>query len=547
MANKLKFLLLRQIAAFAVICCTSANLWSQSVPWYHQTSIYQIYPRSFFDTDGDGIGDLKGIISRLDYIKGLGFETIWISPFFVSPQADFGYDISDFKAVASEYGNMEDAELLIAETHRRGMRIVFDMVMNHTSDQHAWFKKDLKREGSDYYLWADKKNNWKGVAGTGWQFNKDRNQYYYTAFLPFQPDLNYRNPEVKNAMLNNVRFWLNKGVDGYRLDIFNSIYEDSLLRKNPNRFKPIYTNNRPESLAFAEELRAVCDSFGERMLIGEIIGNRAISRKYCGDKVNNRLTLAFNFEMLRFKFKAKYFHNLVRNIELDFVQPFVPTYVFSNHDRRRSLSRLHHNLSKAKLLHLFQLTVRGVPCMYYGEEIGMTDYRMPYRKALDPIPHYLKIPRFMVDMAGETLNRDEMRTPMQWNKASNGGFSSAEKTWLPVNPNFKVINADEQASNTGSLLNEIRTLMDLRSKNQSLSLGSLKLIESRKMPANMMGYYRNYEGQEILVLLNFSRLPKEYAVDGDWEILYSLNQSELNADHLAVFPAYGGLVLKRKI
>lgn len=445
--------------------------------WYHHTTIYQIYPRSFYDSNGDGIGDIKGIIQKLDYIQSLGFQTIWCSPFFSSPQKDFGYDVADYRNIAPEYGTLQDAEQLIAETHQRGMRIVFDMVMNHTSIEHQWFKRDCARSpqergpDKDFYVWRDKPNNWKSmVSGSAWHYHPQRGQYYYAAFLPFQPDLNYYNPEVKREMLDHVRFWLQKGVDGFRLDIFNSLYEDSLFRNNPpngniqTHFqKPLHTANLPACLDFAEELRALCDSFGDRMLLGEIIGNRSVSRKYCGDSLNNRLTLAFDFEMLRFRFNAHYFEKLSQHLNHDFSPPFMPAYVFSNHDRRRSLSRLKGNVEKAKLLHTFQLLTRGVPCMYYGEEIGMTDARFNYKTALDPIPQALKIPRGIMDMIGETLNRDELRTPMQWNDSMQAGFSTAVKTWLPVNQNYRQVNVQQQQRDSFSLYHTIRQLLALRS------------------------------------------------------------------------------------
>ncbi len=507
---------LKIVPVFLLLQC---NLIFSQLPWYHTTSIYQIYPRSFYDTNGDGIGDIQGIIQKLDYIRQLGFESIWCSPFFASPQQDFGYDISDYKSIAPEYGSMQDAELLISEAHKRGMKVIFDMVMNHTSIQHQWFEQDRKRKdkssATDYYVWTDKPNNWKSmVSSSAWHFDSVRQQYYYAAFLPFQPDLNYRNPEVRKAMLENVRFWFDKGVDGFRLDIFNSLYEDSLLRDNPSsskiqeRFqKPYYTANQPECLQFAEELRTLCNSYGNRMLLGEIIGDRSVSRKYCGDEKNNRLTLAFDFEMLRFRFNATYFSQLIKNLEIDFPDPFMPSYVFSNHDRRRSMSRLMGDVRKAKLLHLLQLTVRGVPCMYYGEETCMKDARLPYKTALDPIPHYVHISRGIMNMVDETLNRDELRTPMQWSAETNAGFSSASSTWLPVNDNYKTINVESERGDSASLLNFIVSILKIRNSYSVLKEGSLKLING--LPTNVLGFTRTHNTDEVSVYLNFSKTKKK--------------------------------------
>jgi oligo-1,6-glucosidase/alpha-glucosidase len=419
----------------------------------------------------------------LDYIQELGFETIWCSPFFASPQADFGYDITNFREIAPEYGTMNDVEQLIQEVHARKMKIVFDMVMNHTSIQHRWFEEDVRRSPAerglqqDNYVWRDKPNNWKSmVKGNAWQFNKERGQYFYAAFLPFQPDLNYYNPAIRKAMLDHVRFWLSKGVDGFRLDIFNSIFEDSLFRNNPPSLNPlsnfqnkIYSVNLPASLDFAEELRTLCDSFGEKMLIGEIIGDRSVSKKYCGDEKNNRLTLAFNFEMLRFKFNARYFEKLIANQEKDFAAPFMSVYVYSNHDRRRSLSRLKGDRRKAKLIHAVQFLARGVPCVYNGEEIGMQDLNIPNKEALDPVPHALKLPKWLGNLANETFNRDDVRTPMQWTNRKHAGFSDAEKTWLPVNPNHPTINVQSAQQDSTSLYYFFKKLNNVRNKNLSLS------------------------------------------------------------------------------
>ncbi len=529
------------------LCClllTAHCLLTSAQPWYHQTTIYQIYPRSYYDTNGDGIGDIKGIIQKLDYIKSLGFETIWCSPFFGSPQKDFGYDISDYTKIAPEYGTLEDAQTLVNEIHKRGMKIVFDMVMNHTSDQNPWFKESASSRTNakaDWYIWCDKPNGWKSVLKEkGWHYSKERDQYYWASFLPFQPDLNYRNPEVKEAMFGVVKFWLGKGVDGFRLDMFNSIYKDSLFRNNAASRRAVMEKhdakeyrktikgfiNQPESFGFAKELRAVCDSFGDKVLLGEVFGNHQMIRRFLGEDLpagrqgkNDGLGLAFDFEMLRFKFKAKYFHELIESMEKDFAPPFNPVYVFSNHDRRRMARRLKGNMDKAKLIHLLQFTARGTPCFYYGEEIGMTDVRMPYRKALDPVAHLRPgLPRFLVDMVGETMNRDEMRTPMQWDSTKNAGFSDAEKTWLPVGENYKAVNAETEKVDENSMLNFTSKLIELRNNHPvSLQRGDIYMIPQKDLPRNVLGFYRtdaneSEPDEQILVLINFSKQQKRVHV-----------------------------------
>jgi glycosidase len=531
-----------------------------SLPWYHRTSLYQIYPRSFYDSNGDGIGDLRGILQKLDYVRGLGFETLWISPFFASPQADFGYDISDFTSIAQEYGTMEDARQLIEAVHQRGMRVVFDMVMNHTSLEHAWFRESRSsRDNSkaDWYLWRDTPNNWRSVTGgSGWHYAKERGQYYWASFLPFQPDLNYRNPEVKQAMLEIVRFWFNQGVDGFRLDIFNYIYKDAQFRHNPFSTKLLpteedpsrffqqakYNVNLPENLEFAKEFRQTCDEFGERLSIGEVSGGTQIIRQFLGQEKNNGLTLVFDFRMLNFKFTADYFRSLIHDMEQQYPYPFMPIYVFSNHDQRRSMTRLGGDMRKAKLLQMLQLTVRGVPCIYYGEELGMTDARFPFGKALDPIPHKYKfIPRFVFDLFKLTINRDEVRTPMQWDASQNAGFSSADQTWLPVQEGYGQINVEVEDQDCDSLLNTVRSLLKLRQKESALQEGSLALL--RGLPKNVLGYVRSSGAEKILVLLNFDDQEKEFQIDAK-ECMFKLTrESQCNGKTIRL-DSYGGLLLK---
>ena len=534
---------------------------ADTMPWVHTTSVYQIYPRSYYDSNGDGIGDIQGIIKQLDYIKGLGFETIWCSPFFKSPQRDFGYDISDYTDIAPEYGTLNDAQQLINEVHKRGMKLVFDMVMNHTSDEHPWFKESASSRTNpkaDYYLWRDKPNGWKStLKKKGWHYVKARDQYYWASFLDFQPDLNYRNPEVKKKMFDAVRFWLARGVDGFRLDMFNSIYKDSVYRNNGasrNAVASTYDTkgfkntikgyvNQPESFGFSKELRSVCDSFGDRMLLGEVYGNHQMVRRFLGEKKNDGIGLVFNFEMLRFKYSANYFHKIITDIERDFPDPFMPVYVFSNHDRRRSLRRLKGNVEKAKLLHLLQLTVRGVPCMYYGEEIGMTDSKLPYKTALDPIPQlYPGLSRGLVELADETLNRDDVRTPMQWDTTANAGFSSAAKTWLPVNQNYSMVNVKTEEKNDSSMLNFIRQLLALRNKMPVFSRGNITLINDG-LPSGVLAYKRGLNNTEVMVLINFSGSAKEVQIPQGYHALLSVHKTDVLNGEKVVLNAYGGMVI----
>lgn len=547
-----------------------------TLPWYHKTTIYQIYPRSFMDSNGDGIGDLQGIIQKLDHVKDAGFETIWVSPFFASPQRDFGYDVSDYLSIAPEFGSMEDAFQLIEETHRRGMKIVFDLVLDHTSDQHPWFlesRSSRENPKADWYLWKNappsgtlqflriwgerKPNNWHSMTGgSGWHYAQERGQYYWASFLPFQPDLNWRNPEVKQTMLNIARFWLSKGVDGYRLDIFNTIYKDAEFRNNPFTWKlvptpddtsgyfqkTVHSQDQPESFDLAKEFRSVTNEFGETLTIGEIAARRDILRKYAGGITNDGLTLVFDFEMLQFKFTAEYFRNLIEKIETHFPPPFMPVYVLSNLDKRRSIHRLGDDTRKAKILAMLQFTVRGVPCTYYGEEIGMTNLRLPFKTALDPIPHkYTFAPRLLFDLLDVTVNRDEVRTPMQWDGTKNAGFSSAGKTWLPVNPNYPEINVECESKRENSLLNTFKRLLNFRKSNEVMQEGSLEFLEG--VPINVLGFSRRARNEKFTILLNFDEREKEVRLEFS-ECVFKLTGREEVNEKAVRLNGFGGVILK---
>ncbi|MBE7432412.1 MAG: alpha-glucosidase [Anaerolineales bacterium] len=529
------------------------------IPWYHKTTIYQIYPRSFMDSNGDGIGDLQGIIQKLDYLKDIGFETIWVSPFFASPQRDFGYDVADYLSIAPEFGSMEDALQLIEETHRRGMKIVFDLVLNHTSDQHPWFlesRSSRDNPKADWYLWRDKTNNWQSMTGgSGWHYAGERGQYYWASFLPFQPDLNWRNSEVKKTMFDIARFWLDKGADGYRLDIFNTIYKDEEFRDNPFAFKfaptpndpsgflqkAKYSQDQPESFDLAGEFRTLTDEFGEILTVGEVAAARDVVRKYAGEETNDGLTLVFDFEMLQFKFTAEYFRKLIRDIEKHFPPPFMPVYVFSNLDKRRSIHRLGDDFRKAKLLAMLQFTLRGVTCTYYGEEIGMTNLKLPFATALDPIPRkYTAIPRFIFDWFDVTVNRDEVRTPMQWDESQNAGFSAAKKTWLPVHPNYPTVNVKRENADETSLLNTFKRLLKFRRENIAMQEGTLEMLGG--LPGNVLGYARKTQREKRVALLNFDAREKEFEFEAS-ECPFKLTGGEDIKDKAVRLNGFGGMIL----
>lgn len=523
-----------------------------SQAWWRSTTVYQIYPRSFYDSNGDGIGDVQGIIDKLDYIKDLGFEAIWISPFFQSPQQDFGYDISDYYDVAPEYGDKALCDKLIEEVHRRGMKIIFDLVMNHTSIEHEWFKESSSSRDNpkaDWYVWRNGKGkdgmqpptNWNSmIGGSGWHYHEGRKQFYWAAFLSFQPDLNYHNPEVKKAMLDVARYWLARGVDGFRLDIFNAIYEDSLFRDNPFSFRLLpseenqdgffqevkYTLNQPESFVLATELRKVIDEFDnpERFLVGEVFGDMAMLKKYCEYNGKPGLNTVFLFKTLSTSFKAEDYREMVETFEKNFPSPFQPTYVFSNHDRKRSFSVLGENIEMSKLLALFQYTVRGIPFTYAGEEIGMKQANIPLDEGKDPLAHkYNWMPEFLINLSGQSLNRDECRTPMQWDDSPNAGFCpESAQPWLPVNDDYKTINVKQEKQDANSLLNFYRKVIRLRNESETLQQGGLE-IANEICTKNIFAFYRVNDKEKLLILLNMSG--NEVAVPAmEGKILFSTHE-----------------------
>ena len=485
----------------------------QAAPWWKTTTIYQVYPRSFADSNGDGIGDLPGIIVHLDHLVDLGVGTIWVSPFFASPQRDIGYDVADYRSVAPEYGTLDDAQTLIDEAHRRGLRVLFDLVLNHTSDEHPWFvesRSSRTNDKADWYVWADGRtwpggkkrppNNWRSElqVSKAWQWSDEREQWYLASFLSFQPDLNWRHPEVRTEMFDMIRTWLGRGVDGFRLDIFGSIMQDLHLRNNdprptltggiPRLQTPNRTLNTDETIALAGDLRAVVDEFtgemdepgkGERALLGEVFGSPEVLRRYLTDGGRPGLHLVFLFDFLAARYGAKRYRDLIVSFEEEFPAPMLPTYVLENHDRTRSLSRVGGDLDKARVLATLLCTLRGVPVIYQGQEIGMTNRYIPLREANDPVPGVVAkhLPEAANKRLTERLNRDEVRTPMQWTADPGVGFCPDDVTpWLPVNDDRITRNVDIQSTDPTSLLSLYRELLTLRALRPALHAGSLRML-----------------------------------------------------------------------
>lgn len=498
-------------------------------PWWRTTTIYQVYPRSFADADGDGIGDLPGVIDHLDHLVELGVGAVWLSPFFASPQRDVGYDVSDFRSVAPEYGTLDDAQRLIDRAHELGLRVLFDLVLNHTSDEHPWFLESRSsRTGprADWYVWSNGRqgrrgrrrppNNWRSELQVTprWQWSDEREQWYLASFLPFQPDLNWRNPELRAEMFDTVRTWLARGVDGFRLDIFGSIMQDADLRDN--RRRPVFTDGLPrlqtpdrtmntdDNFVLAADLRAVCDEFdGDRVLLGEVFGPASTLRRYLRDRDRDGLHLVFLFEFLASRYRAAAYRELIVRYEQDLATPLLPTYVLENHDRTRSMSRVGRDEDKARVLAALLCTLRGVPVIYQGQEIGMQNRYIPLRDALDPVPHLVArwLPEAVNRRLSERLNRDEVRTPMQWDGSAGAGFTPAGVgPWLPIHDDHTTRNVAAQRGDPGSLLRWYRALLRLRAETPALHGGTLTLDETAT--GELVVYERRTSGQCVLVAAN---------------------------------------------
>jgi len=498
-------------------------------PWWSRTTIYQIYPRSFKDSDQDGIGDLQGIISKLDYIRDIGFETIWLSPFFSSPQRDWGYDVSNFFEVAPEYGRSADVEQLIDQVHRRGMHIIFDLVLNHTSDQHPWFRESRSSKDNskrDWFIWRDGRgqrppNNWRSIiGGSGWHYDSTSGQWYYASFLPFQPDLNYRNPEVVQAMLGIAKHWLDKGADGFRLDIFHRLFQDAQFRDNPlsttlfsSDFQAgyfqnyVYNQNQPETIQFARQLRRLADSYPfPRLLLGEVYAGDETLKKYLGPDLDG-LNLVFLWNLISGKADAIHLREVLQHYETHYAPPYTPVLVFGNHDVRRLITRIGSDRKLAALLAVFQLTARGVPVTYYGDEIGMQEMTLSKKEWKDPVgQHFRWVPGVVFKALKLSATRDGCRTPMQWGPEANAGFTiPGIEPWMPVNKNSSIINVSSQSENPHSLLNTYRKLLQIRREHAALQLGRLELVKFDQANPQLLAYHRQAGDEILLVLINFGK------------------------------------------
>lgn len=514
------------------------------LPWWKEAVIYQIYPRSFFDTNGDGIGDIQGIIEKLDYLTDLGVDAVWISPVYPSPMFDFGYDISDYEGIDPVFGDLETFRKLLKEAHSRGIKIIMDLVINHTSHLHPWFLESRSSKESrkrDWYIWKDKvegkePNNWMAAfGGKAWEWDEKTEQYYYHAFTVEQPDLNWRNPEVKQAVFKMIRFWLDMGVDGFRLDVVNYYIKDEELRSNPRHFfngfreyerqDHIYDRNRPETHEILKEFRKLLDSYpGDRMSVGEVFyqppGDPEASASYCGE--DDQLHMAFNFSFLYQKWSAGRFAKAIETWEDVLSRKHGwPNYTLSNHDQKRHISRYasgKETAARAKICACMLLTLRGTPFLYYGEEIGMKSESVPFKYVQDPLGK-----RYWPLFPG----RDVSRLPMCWDNSRNAGFSKGSP-WLPVYSEADTVNVKTMSSDSGSLFWVYKNLIEIRKNEKALRKGTQKLLFQHQ--DRILAYIREYRNEKILVLLNFTSSDRKMALSEEY-MLFSSSGRVLFSTH----------------
>jgi alpha-glucosidase len=484
--------------------------------WWQRGIIYQVYPRSFQDSNGDGVGDLRGITQRLDYLRWLGIDAVWISPIYPSPMKDFGYDVADYCGIDPQFGTLQDFDELIHEAHGRGLKVILDFVPNHTSDLHPWFvesRSSRLNPKRDWYIWRDPAadggppNNWlSNFGGSGWQYDERTRQYYYHAFLPEQPDLNWRNAQVVEAMLGVLEFWLARGVDGFRVDVIWHLIKDAEFRDNPvnptwtpdgnpfHELLPVYTSDRPEVHDVIARMRRLFDQYEERVLIGEIYLPVERLVQYYGADMSGA-HLPFNFQLLLAPWDARHIAQLIQEYETQLPAEGWPNWVLGNHDNHRIASRV--GVAQARIAAMLLLTLRGTPTLYYGDEIGMCDVDIPHDRVRDP---------FERNVPGKGLGRDPERTPMQWDAAPNAGFTSGEP-WLPIAGDYRRVNVHEQREDPGSILSLYRRLIALRRGEPALEVGR---FEACPAAHDVVAYFRRArEGDaNFLVALNLGSRPQ---------------------------------------
>jgi len=530
----------------------------QTPSWWQTGVIYQVYPRSFFDSNGDGIGDLSGITSKLDYLRWLGVDALWLSPIYPSPMADFGYDIANYIDVDPIFGALQDLDILIQQAHARNLKLILDYVPNHTSDVHPWFQESRSNrtnEKRDWYIWRDPTpdggppNNWTSFfGGSAWQFDEQSGQYYLHMFDVKQPDLNWRNPLVRQAMYDALRFWLERGVDGFRVDVLWMLLKDEQLRDNPMNpdWKPgdpayarqlgHYTEDQPGIHEIVREIRSLLDSYGERVFIGEIYLPLSRLMHYYGEMLDEA-HLPFNFQLITTPgWEARTIRQVADEYEKGLPDGAWPNWVLGNHDRPRIATRV--GREQARVAQMLLLTLRGTPTCYYGDELGMQNGYVP--------------PDLLYDPQGKDNpehSRDYERTPMQWDSTANAGFSAPGVTpWLPAADDYPTYNVAAEQQGPRSFLTLTRTLLNLRRSLPALTLGSYQSVDQENDTCFV--YQREYEDQRYLIALNFSqqeqiiKLPEQ----GQGRILLSTHMDRADTLDLSEFRlrANEGLLIQKE-
>jgi glycosidase len=527
----------------------------ESPPWWQTGVVYQIYPRSFQDSDGDGVGDLSGIAARLDYLATLGANAIWISPFYPSPMKDFGYDVADYCDVDPLFGTLADFDRLLAAAHARGLRLIVDWVPNHTSDQHPWFRASRRSRADPkraWYVWRDPRpdgsppNNWlSSFGGPAWAFDERTGQYYLHSFLPEQPDLDWRNPEVRAAMLDTLRFWLDRGVDGIRIDVVTALMKDPALRDNPpaglehHQFhkamgaygSQLHVNDRnhPDQHEVLREVRRLLDSYGtvrSRVAIGELhVYDLRRWALYYGAELDE-LHLPFNFGLLDAPWSAAAVRRLVDDTEAALPPGAWPNWVVGNHDEHRIASRVGERTVRTVMALL--LTLRGTPTLYYGDELAIPDVHVPPELAQDPWGKRVE---------GLGLGRDPARTPMQWDASPGAGFAPpGVRPWLPLTPDTAIRNVEAQSRDPDSMLSLTRRLLQVRRAHPALDRGSYRPVDG--VPEGVYAYRREHGSDRVLVLLDFLPSPARVALRERPRALLASTEPG------AVFPARGEVLLR---
>lgn len=503
--------------------------------WWKHGVIYQIYPRSFYDSNGDGVGDIPGIIEKLDYLSDLGIDAIWLSPVNSSPMHDFGYDVSDYREIDPVFGTKKDFKRLISEAHGRNIRIIMDMVLNHTSYLHPWFIESRGSRDSakrDWFIWRDGKNgrpptNWMSAFyGSAWEWDERTGQYYLHSFLREQPDVNWRNPGLKAAMFDVLRYWLDRGVDGFRLDVVNWFFKDDLFRDNPRTMMPHqfqkhrYDRNRPEVHDMLRELRCMTDTYEGRLLVGEVFsmppGDPKLAAEFLGDGISE-LHLAFDFSLIYCSWNARAIWKCIERWMKQIPEGGWPCHVLSNHDQPRSVSRFGGGddaVKRARVAATLLMTLRGTPFIYYGEEIGMSNISVSRRQIHDPLGK-----RYWPVFSG----RDPARSPMQWSSDENAGFTRGN-VWLPVNGNYRDVNVEMSSSDRYSMLHHYRSLIALRKKKKALSHGDMVPLLSGEH--NCIGYLRRYGDERLFVIMNFCARPVRIDLGerAQWKVISSTHK-----------------------